>query len=88
MVPVCCVPYPFPPRPWACPSPHLPWVVQMWSWQPQHMLPWRQLPGKKAAVGMWNPCREREVSLHYNLCLAGPQNSERPQPHQQRETEA
>lgn len=42
--PLC--PLPFPSQALGLPIIRLPWAVQMWSWQPQHMLPWRQLLGK------------------------------------------
>lgn len=61
--PALLCPLPFPSRALGQPAACLPWAVPVWSWQPQHTLPWRRLPGlggEGALVGTWNPCPERE----------------------------
>ena len=54
--PFCCVPYPFPPRPRACPWPAFPGRYKRGVGN--HNI---RLPGKPAAVGTKNPCPEWEV---------------------------
>lgn len=47
-------------------------AVPVWSWQPQHALPWRQLGEERAVVDTWNPCLEgRRLAFQppSELCL-------------------
>lgn len=82
--PLC--PLPFPSQALGLPIIRLRWAVQMWSWQPQHRLPWRQLLGKGPQRVRGTLAWRERLSANIPTSASPALRTHRPQPHRQRET--